>query len=50
MHFLRRADDQGSKMREIDEVTYRPERGGSGSITLRGVKMHARPILKTFGW
>jgi hypothetical protein len=50
MHFPRHADDQGSKMREIDGLIYRLERGDPGLITLRRVEVHAEPMLKTVGW
>ena len=50
MHFPRRIEDEGSKMRKMDGPTYRLEQGGPGLITLRCVEMHAKPMLTAIGW
>ena len=49
MHFLHRVNDQGSKMRKIDDLTYRLKHAVPGLITLRRVEVHARPMAKTVG-
>jgi|HubBroStandDraft_4_1064222.scaffolds.fasta_scaffold2330807_1 hypothetical protein len=49
MHLLRRAGDQGSKMRRVDDLNYRLEQEVTGLITLRCVEVHAKPMSKTVG-
>jgi hypothetical protein len=48
-HLLRRARDQGSKMRREDHLTFRRELDVGGLITLRRVEVHAKPTLATVG-
>ena len=46
MHLLRRANDQGSKMRWDDDLTFRPEPAVGGLITWRRVEVQAKPALQ----
>jgi hypothetical protein len=50
MHFPRRIEDEGSRMRKMDGLTCRLEQGGAGLITLRCVEVHAEPMLTAIGW
>ena len=48
MHLLRRANDQGSKMRWDDDLIFRPRPNIGGSITLCRVDVYAKPA--PIGW
>jgi hypothetical protein len=43
MHLLRRANDQGSKMRWDDDLIFRSEPENGGLITLCRVEVYAKP-------
>jgi hypothetical protein len=47
MHLLGRANDQGSKMRWGDDLTFRPEPAAAGLITLCRVEVHTKPALQS---
>jgi hypothetical protein len=49
MHLLRRGNDQGSKMRWGDDLTFRPESAVAGLITLCRVEVYAKPALQAIG-
>ena len=49
MHLLRRANDQGGKMRWDDDLIFRPRPNNiGGSITLCRVEVYAKPA--PIGW